>query len=284
MRAPSESVSKVIGSFAKITGLPHILFPAILLSLGDRMASMAALEAARNCFNLDDRQVIAGNLVTKLPSVVQFFLFSFIPVTLTIFPKNVAVRFLVNYFLVFTVISAIGVVLSKLYLSDQIRGGIIDNRKPMPKISWQEAVKVSVSKAIRPFLRISISMVMMTMLVTFAIESGILQNLVVLVPFTGQRINAEIIPYIGAGVTSMLGGVAAVGAGFKTGAVSEDSIVQMLFVISIVHNVCDLCSASIPRCIAVYGRRLGLKVSMISFLVTQATMLTFLFLLKYGVV
>jgi len=284
MRAPSESISKKISLVTKITGLSPIIIPSILLAIGDRMASMAALEAARNRFNLNDRQVIVSNLVAKLPSVLQFFLFSFIPVTLTIFPRHVAVRFLVNYFLVFTVVSTVGVILSKLYLSGKADCEIIDDRKPMPNIAWQEAVRKALLTAVRPFLRISIMMVTMTMLVTVAIGSGAFQNLVIWVPFTGQQIGAEVIPYIGAGVTSMLGGVAAVGAGFKTGAISEDYIVQILFIISIVHNVYDLCLASIPRCLAVYGHGLGLKVSMVSFVVTQVTMLTFLFLLRHGII
>ncbi|HMM22522.1 MAG TPA: hypothetical protein PKA10_17505, partial [Selenomonadales bacterium] len=86
-------------------------------------------------------------------------------------------------------------------------------------------------------------------------------------------LDAAAVPLAGAGMVSMVGGVAAVGAAAREGALAPSGVVPLLLLISILHNCYDLFASSLPRTIGVFGRRLGVKVALASFAVTQAVML-----------
>lgn len=68
-------------------------------------------------------------------------------------------------------------------------------------------------------------------------------------------------------------GMAALGGAFREGDIPPAMVVPLLLSTSLLHNFYDLFASSIPRTAAIFGRRLGVKVALWSFGITQAVML-----------
>ncbi|MDR3589018.1 MAG: hypothetical protein P4N41_05095 [Negativicutes bacterium] len=264
---------RFIPLITKITGLPTACALSVVLALGDRTAGMAAVAQARNLAVIGDREVIAANLVAKAPSVLQFFLFSFIPIMAAMYPKDIAVRFLTVYFLSFAFISLLGIGWALL-----IRRSSTETCQPTAVAEgasfggWRTVAK-ALGETWRPLLAVSTWMAGMSFVVMLFIKTGYLNRLTEQLPLLARLgIDGSILSLAGAGLVSMLGGVAAVGAALRDGALPAQSVVPLLFTISLLHNIYDFFIGSLPRNIAVYGHRLGLKSALVGFIVTQAVM------------
>ncbi len=278
----SGKANSLLPVIERLTGLPRTVALVMLLSLADRMAGMAALEAARKQDGLSDRQVIAINLAVKAPAVAQFFVFSFIPLVFALFPRVAAIGFLAGYFTAFMVISVIGLVLLRLWSDSRLHGSQVGEVCDSSG-TWRQAVTAAFRQTLRPFIRITLWMFSMSALVMLLLKSGALNVLGHAVTVSGSLLGANVIPIIGAGLISMVGGVAAVGAAWQEGIIEAASIVPLLFLMSIAHNIYDLFTSSLPRTVAVYGRDLGLTVGIIGFIVTEAIMIIFLCLALQGI-
>ncbi len=277
----AAKADRLLPLFARLTGLPPAAAPVVLLSLADRMAGMAALEAIRQQTGLSDRQVIALNLTAKAPAVAQFFVFSFIPLLVSLFPRAAAVGFLAGYFAAFAVISALGVMLLQIWSDGRLTAGreAVAGIKP---VAWRNSVSGALAQTLRPFVRIALWMFASSAAVMLLIRSGAVDMLAAALPVTHSSVEPAAIPLLAAGLVSMVGGVAAVGVAWQEGVIPAAGIVPLLFLMSILHNVYDLFASSLPRTMAVYGRTLGLKVGLTGFVVTQAVMLIFLWLARQG--
>lgn len=278
----AAQASRLLPKLERFTGLPSTAVLVIVLSVADRTAGMAALEGARKQDGLSDKQVIAINLAAKAPSVVQFFVFSFLPLLLALFPSRQAVVFLISYFAAFLLLSLIGLVLLKLWSDTRLTGrppaAVNDSSN-----SWGQGVKAAFIQTLRPFGRIALWMFAMSVLVMLLVNSGALAGLSGLAHWSGGLLGPNAIPLVGAGLISMVGGVAAVGTAWQEGIIPAESIVPLLFLLSIIHNLYDLFASSLPRTIAVYGRELGLKVGITGFVITEVVMLLFFWLALAGV-
>lgn len=272
----AQKGERVLPFIARVTGLPPACAFSIILAAGDRTASMAAVAMVRTQADLTDQEVLAANFVAKAPSVLQFFLFSFIPVMVSVYPFSVAVHFLSVYFLAFMSISLGGIIYARLIR----RQGQIYCADRMPKDesgkgSWRQAVQAAAVKSWRPLISMAGPMAAMSFAAILFIKTGYLNRLTDYLPFlTTIGLDGQTLSLAGIGLVSMLGGVAATGAALNNGVLPVAQVVPLLLAISLLHNVYDLFSASVPRYMAVFGHRLGLKVALVSFGVTQAVMLT----------
>ncbi|SMC35642.1 hypothetical protein [Sporomusa malonica] len=276
----STRANQLLPLVERLTGLPRTAVLVMLLSLADRTAGMVALEAARKQFDLADRQVIAINLAAKAPAVTQFFIFSFIPLMVALFPRSAAIRFLAGYFAAFIMISIIGVVLLKLWSDRRLDNGAAkDSGDTGDSLgTCLHAVEHAFRQTLQPFIRIAVWMFSMSAIVMLLVKSGALLVFADVLSLSGGLIGVNVIPLIGAGLISMIGGVAAVGAAWQEGILDPENIVPLLFLISIAHNIYDLFASSLPRTIAVFGRNLGVKVGIAGFFVTEGVMLLFFIL------
>lgn len=266
----------------RITGLSAASAISVLLSAGDRTAGMAALAAAQKQEGLPDREVIAANLIAKMPSVLQFFVFSFIPIMLSLYPRDIAVRFLTVYFAAFLVISAAGVAGARIIMPQQREFSAAVGPEARSFISWSLAVRKAVLQSWGAFVPVSFWMTGLSFIAMLLIKTGLLNSLSNYFPLAAYGVNANVVPAIGAGLISMLGGMAALGGAFREGAVSTSMVVPLLLATSLLHNCYDLFASSMPRTLAIFGKRLGIKVSLWSFGVTQAVMLIFILLTLQG--
>lgn len=277
----SAKADKLLLAVERLTGLPNSVLLVLFLSIFDRTAGMAALEAARRQDGLSNIQVIAINLTAKAPSTAQFFVFSFIPLVVSLFPYKAAAGFLLGYFWAFLVISLIGLLLLKgrpYRCQSKARAEAIGEECG----SWLEKGTAALKHTLRPFIRIALWMLTMSVIVMLIINSGILSILSNLTTIGGGFFDPNAIALMGAGLISMAGGVAAVGAAWQEGLLARESIVPLLFLMSISHNLYDLFSSSLPRTISVYGKDLGLKVGITGFIITQLVMIAFLMLALRG--
>ncbi len=264
---------RFIPLIARITGLPTACALSVVLAIGDRTAGMAAVAQARTLAGISDKEVIAANLVAKAPSVLQFFLFSFIPIMAAMYPKEIAVRFLSVYFLASVVISLLGVGWARL-----IRPSSPQSCQPAAAATgsafggWKTAA-AALKETWRPLLAMSGWMAGMSFVVMLFIKTGVLNRLTEQLPLLARLgLDGSILSLAGVGLVSMLGGVAAVGAALRDGALPAHSVVPLLLTISLLHNIYDLFVGSLPRNVAVYGHRLGVKTALAGFAVTQAVM------------
>jgi hypothetical protein len=265
---------RFIPFIAKITGLPTACALSVVLAVGDRTAGMAAVAQARNLAGISDREVIAANLVAKAPSVLQFFLFSFIPIMVAMYPREIAIRFLAVYFLSFAVISLLGVVWALLIRHNSPEGCQAVAVEAGAAFGGWRTIAAAVGETVRPLLTMSFWMVGMSFVVMLFIKSGYLNSLTDRLPLLARLgLDGSMLSLAGAGLVSMLGGVAAVGAALRDGALPTYSVVPLLLSISLLHNIYDLFVGSLPRYVAMFGHRLGIKVSLAGFAVTQAVML-----------
>lgn len=266
----------------RVTGLSAASALSILLSAGDRTAGMAALASAQKNERLQDGEIIAANLIAKVPSVLQFFTFSFIPIMMSLYPRDIAVRFLAVYFAAFFFISAAGVFGARVIIRQQQVFPVAARLEVRPVISWTTAVKQAVFQSGSVFIPISLWMAGLSFIAMLFIKAGLLNGLSNYLPLADYGVNANVIPAVGAGLVSMLGGMAALGGAFREGAVPAPMVVPLLLATSLLHNCYDLFASSLPRTLAIFGKRLGLKVSLWSFGVTQTVMLVFILLTIRG--
>lgn len=274
---------RLLPAVARLTGLPPACALSVVLAFGDRTAGMAAVALAREQAALTDGEVVAANLVAKAPSVLQFFVFSFIPIMAALYPLAVAARFLAVYFAAFLFISLLGAVYARL-LGRGGSGGCGVPAAP-PAMSWAAAARASLAGSWRPFLDMAAWMAAMSFLAMFFIKAGYLQRLADYLPLLARLgIDAGLISLVATGLVSMLGGVAAIGAALRDGVVPVAAVVPLLLAVSMLHNCYDLFASSFPRAVGVFGRRLGTRVALTGFAVTQAVMLLTLVLAIKGVI
>ncbi len=267
----SDRWRNLVPFITRITGLSPVSSTSVILSFGDRTAGMAALAAARKRCALSDREIIAANLVAKAPSVVQSFVFSFIPVMLPLYPKNIVIHFLIIYFLAFSAITGIGIVFARLLPGRDDLSLMPEGLESVRIISWFPAIRQAVNDTWQPFINMTCWMTGMSFAVMLLIKTGLLTRLAADLPsINGLDANSAAI--VGAGIVSMLGGVAAAGTAFNEGTISPGIIVPLLLSVSLVHNCYDLFVSSLPRTIGIFGKSLGLKIALWSFIITQAVM------------
>jgi hypothetical protein len=257
-----------------LTGLPVSCALSIVLAIGDRTAGMAAVAVARRQNGLSDQTVIAANLVAKAPSVLQFFIFSFIPIMMSMFPREVGVHFLVVYFLAFLLISLLGVCYSRLLGHEEQLPDHLLTRNTAEKNDWLKILPAAAVNAWRPFITMTCWMAGASFAVMLLLKSGYIHRLNDYLPVLARLgLSGDTLSLAGAGLVSMLGGVAAVGVAFHDGLLPAASVVPLLLTISLLHNFYDFFGSSLPRAIGVFGHRLGLKVAVTGLVVTQAVML-----------
>lgn len=274
---------RLLPAVARLTGLPPACALSVVLAAGDRTAGMAAVALAKERVGLSDGAVIAANLVAKAPSAVQFFVFSFIPIMAALYPPGVAVRFLAVYFAAFVIISLIGVIYARLLSGGRPGGCPVPAGKPV--MGWPEAARAAVAGCWRPFASMVAWMAAMSYVAMLFIKSGYLQRLTDYLPLLARLgLDAGLLPLAGTGLVSMIGGVAAVGAALRDGAVPAATVVPLLLTVSMLHNFYDLVASSLPRAVGVFGRRLGVRVAVAGFVVTQAVMTMMLVLTIKGIV
>jgi len=266
---------------ARLTGLPPACALSVVLAFGDRTAGMAAVALAREQAMLTDGEVVAANLVAKAPSVFQFFVFSYIPILAALFPFALAARFLAVYFAAFLLVSLLGAAYARLIG----RGGQGECKVPVtrPAMGWAAAARTALAGSWRPFLEMAAWMAAMSFVAMYFIKTGYLQRLTDYLPLLAHLgIDAGLVSLAGTGLVSMIGGVVAVGAALRDGAVSATAVVPLLLAVSMLHNLYDLFASSVPRAVGVFGRRLGVKVALAGFFVTQAVMALMLVLAIKG--
>lgn len=267
----------------KITGLSAVSAISVILALGDRTAGMAALAAARKQAGLTDGEIIAANLVAKLPSVLQFFVFSFIPIMTSLYPGDVASRFLAFYFLSFTVISLSGIVGTRVFAGQQQQETFAAAAPAAGlAVSWTRAVRTAARRAWRSFMAVALWMAGLSFAAMLFIKTGVLNGLSGYLPLAAYGVSANVLPVIGAGLISMLGGMAALGGALREGSIPSAAVVPLLLTISLLHNCYDLFASSLPRTVAIFGRTLGIKVAFWSFGVTQVVMVAAVLIAMQG--
>jgi len=264
---------RFIPFIAKITGLPTACALSVVLAFGDRTAGMAAVAQARTLAGISDQEVLAANLVAKAPSVLQFFLFSFIPIMAAMYPRDIAIRFLAVYFLAFVVMSLLGVLWALLirHHSQQVCQPVAT--EAVAAFGGWRTIATAAGETVRPLLAMAAWMAGMSFAAMLFIKTGYLNKLTDQLPLLARLgLDGSMLSLAGAGVVSMLGGVAAVGAALRDGALPTHSVVPLLLTISLLHNSYDFFIGSLPRSTAIFGHRLGLKVALAGFAVTQAVM------------
>ncbi len=269
---------RLLFAVTALSGLPPACALSVLLAVGDRTAGMAAVAVAREQAGLTDREVVAANLVAKAPSVLQFFIFSFIPIMTALYPLKIAVRFLAIYFAAFLVISLLGAVYARIRRRTV---AICPAEEPAATagVSRRAAAAAALAETGRPFVSMALWMAGMTFVAMLFIKAGWLQRLTDYLPVLARLgLDAGVLTLAGTGLVSMIGGVAAVGAALRDGALPAAAVAPLLLTISLLHNFYDLFASSLPRAVGVFGHRLGVKVALTGFLVTQAVMLTMLIL------
>lgn len=263
-----------LGKLAELLGLPKECAMSIMLSLGDRMAGMGMLMVAKNKNLVNDQEIIAANLIAKLPSVLQFFIVSFIPIIMSLFPRRVGVTFLVLYFLSFAIISLCGFIYlrlidrTKIAESEQLAAGKKVER------SWR-VFGIAAKESLAPCARSLLILGTMTFAALLVSRLGALEALGSYLP-----VDSKLLPIAMVGMLSALAGIMAVGAELQAGTIDVQTVLPLLFAISILHNIYDIFTNSIPRTFAVFGSSLGIKVAMSSFAVTQTVMLLMMWLVS----
>lgn len=259
-----------LGKLATFLRLPRECAMSIMLSLGDRMAGMGMLMVAKHKNLINEQEIVATNLIAKLPSVLQFFIVSFIPIIMSIFPQAIAVKFLSLYFLAFTLISCCGFVYLRLIGTNNSEVNTNYNESKAIDKSWRSVAQAA-CESLRPCLRTLAILGVMTFLALLFSRSGALELVGSFLP-----IDSRLLPIMMVGMLSMLAGIMAVGAEFQAGLIDIAHVLPLLFTISILHNVYDLFAGSLPRTFAVFGSSIGMKVALIGFVVTQTVMLIML--------
>jgi len=261
---------------SKVTGLSLAAAGSVIVSIGDRTAGMSVLAMVRERSALTEKEIVAANLVAKAPSVLQFFVFSFIPIMFSLYPSNIAIRFLAIYFLAFLLISLIGVIYAKWLPGGKLEQVCRTTGGAAKPINW-EVVKQAAADTWPRFIRVACWMSGMSFLSMMLIKSGLLNGMLFSLSGGGWVVDGSVLSLAGLGMISMVGGAAAAGAAFSAGTIGEGVIVPLLLSMSVLHNCYDLLASSIPRYVGIFGRKTGIKLALSGFVVTQIVMILMVF-------
>ncbi len=246
--------AKFIPILAEFTGLPSPCVAAVLLSMGDRTAGLAALSMVREKEKLDDADIVASCLVAKAPSVLQSFFLSFLPIMGAMFPAAIVGKFLALYFSVFFAVTAVGIAFARARAKKRpaertIAAGSISGLPP-----FRESLATALRRTIPAFLRIAAWLLGMSFLAGILARSGLLDSLSGILPIPARQV-----PYAAAGLVSIFGGIGAAGVAFRDGLLSRTELLPLLFATALLHNMYDFFASLLPLNISIFGRTLGFK-------------------------
>jgi hypothetical protein len=269
---------KFIPALSRATRLPPTCVAAVLLSIGDRTAGLAALAIVKEKEGLTDAQIIASALVAKAPSAIQAFTFSFAPMMMAMFPLIVTVRFMSLYYAVFVLVTIIGLVYART-LAKASEEHAYENTQETERPGWKVIVTQAFRNTLRPFFIITMWLLGMSFLASLIARSGVMDGLATYLPIPPRQI-----PIAAAGLVSIFGGVGAAGVAFKDGFLTVPQIVPLLFATALLHNTYDLFASVLPLTMSVFRRALGVKVALGLFAATQFGILIGLVLLHFNLV
>jgi hypothetical protein len=266
--------ARFIPALSGFSGLPSAGVVAILLSIGDRTAGLAALSMARKREGLADATIVASCLAMKAPSAIQSLFLSFLPIMIAMFPAAIVGKFLALYYACFVCITAAGIALARRRIGARGEASLPSSPISMNLPPMGKSLALAFRGTIPAFLNIAAWLLGMSFLASIIARSGLLGGLSGILPIPARQL-----PYAAAGLVSIFGGIGAAGVAFRDGLLGQSELLPLFFATALIHNIYDFFASLLPLHVSMFGRGLGSKTAGTLSLATVASIVAIMALL-----
>ncbi len=246
-------ISGVIYSSPRFTGFVNAISSLMSARLKSGAAVAAFLIHPVTAFSMlsemsrrgiiDDREVVVASIAGILPRTVRLAILYVAPVVIP------ALGYWGLLYITIMLLTRGLIAFAAILASGDSKDATVEVYSPRP--GFQELVK--------RFIHITITLSVTIFLTMLAFNAGLLEFL------ESIRINAispSAMFIIATGIPSMLAGIAAAGSAYNSGAISGLDAITALYIASILHMMVEMPRNTIPVTASLFGKSLGLKVSL----------------------
>lgn len=258
-----DRLSVLSRPLVSLANLPSISASSFLVSLGSAVAANSMIAEFRMRGALDDRETVLCAMMNSIPVYIREILTYQIPVIVPLLGPVVGLFYAGVFVTTAIVKTLIVIVLGRLMLGE----------RDAPEVSWElpvrergmlEAAQKILRTQMRPFARISITYVAMTLLVLSLNEHGFFDRLSVLPIARTFSISPEAVVPLTTYVASPLVGISLLSPMIQSGSLTEVQAATVLMLGSIFMLPIFAIKSMVPNYTALFGARVGLLIVAIS--------------------
>ncbi len=265
-------LGKVLRPLARLGHLPPGCTACLALSLADRVAAYTMLAGLRRAGVVGAREVLITFLASALPTGLYFTAFFIAPAVIPSLGWGAGSLYLAIYLGVNLCVAGVGLLLGRRLLPPPGSAGETpEKEEKRPGRSFRERVVGATLKSIPAFLRLAAVFVPVTLGVAALLHldtcSRLLGEAGAFLRYLG--LPPAVLIVVTTGVVSSVAAIGAVGPIFRAGLVTPAQAVAVLLFASLLHYLYDFWSSGLPTNIAIFGPRLGGKVSFVALIVRE---------------
>ncbi len=258
-----QHMSYLARPLVSISHLPAVSASTFVISLGSALAANTMIARLKDEGNLNERQAFLSAVMNSVPVYFrEFFTYqlAFVIPVLGIFVGGAYAAVAIATGLIKLLLV---VILGRAYLSEESSLPLKED-EPQDKKGIIETAKKSLRGQTRIFLRISALYFVMTFLVLYLSEEGILQSINVLPIAQMLRVPSETVVPLTIYVASPKAGITLLGPMIQNGSISEATALMVLMLGSLFMLPVYSIRSLIPNYTSVFGMKLGLSLVLTS--------------------
>lgn len=258
-----DRLSVLSKPLVSMANLPPISASSFLVSLGSAVAANSMIAEFKMRGALDDRETVLCAMMNSIPVYIREILTYQIPVVVPLLGPVVGV-FYAGVFITTAIVKIIIVmVLGRLMLRGR-NGAEIHWQPPERKGNPLDVTLKILRTQMRPFARISITYMAMTLLVLSLNDHGFFERLSVLPIAQTFGLSPEAIVPLTTYVASPLIGISLLSPMIQSGSLTEIQAATVLMLGSIFMLPIFAMKSMVPNYTAIFGARVGLMIVTIS--------------------
>ncbi|MCX8207646.1 MAG: nucleoside recognition protein [Methanothrix sp.] len=258
-----DRLSVLSKPLVSMANLPSISASSFLVSLGSAVAANSMIAEFKMRGALDDRETVLCAMMNSIPVYIREILTYQIPVVVPLLGPVVGV-FYAGVFITTAIVKIlIVIVLGRLMLRGR-NGAEITWQPPKRNGSPLDAMLKILRTQMRPFARISITYIAMTLLVLSLNDHGFFERLSVLPIAQIFGITPEAIVPLTTYVVSPLIGISLLSPMIQSGSLTDIQAATVLMLGSMFMLPIFAMKSMVPNYTAIFGARVGLMIVTIS--------------------
>jgi hypothetical protein len=287
----SSSYFDLIGvpmaGIARAAKLPAKCSLAFSMYLFNAWSGLGMLAGFFKDKTLEDRQVIVSIIVSQLPKCISNIIFFLGPVGLSVFgPWTGGAMVGIEFFMCLGIAVA-GMIAGRMLFNGNAREVDVNvqKRNVQPagkKVKWKDKLKAALKDSVLEFIKISIVLVPSGALIITLLNAGIRESLASLLEplMSCFGLPSSSLVVFAASLVSQVAAISATGTiAAKEGLPAMQCLLILVLARSI-HLGIGSFRSGMPTNVALFGKSLGLKVTLIEFLTIQSGALAMILLLS----
>lgn len=258
-------LSKIMYPLARLGRLSRGSASFLALSLVNYYVAKTLLASLKRDGAIKDREIICSYLTSALPAGLHFLAFYIAPALVAALGWRLGMMYSVLYVLINAIICAAGLAVGRRSLTGEEARPQIAGDKAQPD-SARQKINVHLIKAVKEFYRLAVVFVPVTLLSAALLHTPAaaeaIDGAAPLLEIVG--LSAPSLLAIAAGIPSMMAGIGTLGSIVREGMLTDKEVLVTLLIASMLHSVYELCSGVMAGNVAIFGARLGFRLSVIA--------------------